>query len=452
MKKNMESSFSNGLKNFDKPSADEKIKEIKVAILAEEPLGWGSGKHYFPVILNGYHWKNKDVSYVFSTTYLFDKDILKGRLTVSNYDVLLVPGGGVGDGESISQGFNRFPSVRKWKKNLTAFIKDGGGYVGICGGAALLTGLNTGNDRSPTTFSERQYEKSSLGISCVTSYYKNLAIPLFYPFQRNHPEKIGATGCVFSFAPGETKDGMKIYAGGIPTDFKINKAHPIFSDFPKETERIRWWGGPALLVPEKTERDLTILARYPKMDISKNPSTKIYAWRYIGGLSGLLFGLIKSFKLINEKKDSLRNLLTYAYYLAGDWEPLDKTIELDFSNKVCMTAEIYPNDNQGRILLCTTHPEYMIWWDGAIEEVDPNGFHCLATGLHRWKNIRPLSKTVVDEMTHTWWMVRRFVAWTAKVPDTHLPPIEKGENSEKTKALISEMFYDGDIICQMENI
>ena len=25
---------------------------IKIAILAEEPLGWGSGKHYFPVILN----------------------------------------------------------------------------------------------------------------------------------------------------------------------------------------------------------------------------------------------------------------------------------------------------------------------------------------------------------------------------------------------------------------
>jgi len=144
--------------------------------------------------------------------------------------------------------------------------------------------------------------------------------------------------------------------------------------------------------------------------------------------------------------------LTYAYYLAGDWEPFDKPIDLDFSSKASITAEIYPNDNQGRILLCTAHPEYMIWWDGAIEKVDPNGFHCLATGLHRWKNIRPLSKTVVDEMTHTWWMVRRFVAWAGKVPDNQLPPIEKGENSEKTKALISEIFYDGDIICQMENI
>jgi len=448
----MTSDSFNRLKNIDEPSSNKKIKEIKVAILAEEPLGWGSGKHYFPAILDGYRWTTEDTSYNVSTTYLFDKDILKGRLTISNYDVLLVPGGGVGDGESISQGFNRFPKVKRWKKNLNTFIKDGGGYVGICGGAALLTGLNTGKHKPSTTFVERQYEKSSLGISSVTSFYKDIALPLFYPFQKKYPEKIGATGYVFSFAPGETKDGTKIFAGGAPIDFQINKDHPIFSDFPKETERIRWWGGPALLVPEKNDRDIAILARYPDVDISENPSTKIHAWKYTGGIFGLLLGLIKSFRYVTGKKCSLKNFLTYAYYLAGDWEMLDNHIKLDFSSKACMTAEIYPNDNQGRILLCTAHPEYMIWWDGAIEEVDSNGFHCLATGLHRWKNIRPLSKTVVDEMTHTWWMVRRFVAWAAKVPNNNLPPVEKGENSEKTKALISEIFYNGDIICQMENI
>ena len=117
-----------------------------------------------------------------------------------------------------------------------------------------------------------------------------------------------------------------------------------------------------------------------------------------------------------------------------------------------MTAEIYPNENKGRILLCTAHPEYMVWWDGSIEEVDQDGFHCLATGLHRWKNIRPLSKSVTDEMTHTWWMVRRFVAWAAKVPDNHLPPIYEGNITEKTKNLVSGIFSDGDLIRQMENI
>ena len=82
----------------------KKNRVIKVAILAEEPLGWGSGKHYFPVILNNYTWTSGDITYKFSTTLIFDKDILRGKLNISDYDVLLIPGGGVGDGEAIAKG------------------------------------------------------------------------------------------------------------------------------------------------------------------------------------------------------------------------------------------------------------------------------------------------------------------------------------------------------------
>jgi len=32
------------------------------------------------------------------------------------------------------------------------------------------------------------------------------------------------------------------------------------------------------------------------------------------------------------------------------------------------------------------------------------------------------------------------------------PPISKGEITEKAKTLVSEIFYDGDIISQMKNI
>lgn len=59
------------------------------------------------------------------------KDVLKGRLDVSNYDVLLVPDG-VGDGEFIVKGFNILGG-EKMEKNISNFIKDGGDYVGICG-------------------------------------------------------------------------------------------------------------------------------------------------------------------------------------------------------------------------------------------------------------------------------------------------------------------------------
>lgn len=439
--------------NSNKKMNKKEVKIIKIAILAEEPLGWGSGKHYFPVILNDYRWNKKNNYYRFSTEYIFDKDIIKGKLKTSNYDVLLVPGGGVGDGEAIVKGFSFSNKVRKWKKNIANFIKDGGGYVGICGGAALLTSLITEPEKGTTSFAERQYKKSSLDVSCVSSYYKELAFPLLYPFQIKNPEKIGATGYIFSFAPGETVDGARIHTGGVPIDFKIFKNHPIFTDFENEKVRIRWWGGPALIVPENPDRKITILARYPEKDISKDDKTNIHAWKYIGGIHGIISASIKSFKLIKEKNCNLKNVFLYTYFLAGDWKLTDRIIDLNNSNKPCMTAEIYPNKQQGRILLCAAHPEYMIWWGGHIEEVKDSNFNCLANGLHQWKNINSLSKTIEDELTHTWWIVRRSVAWAAKVQNEHLPPICKEKINEDIKSKLSEnIYWDRSITNQMKNI
>jgi len=141
-------------------------KVIKIAILAEEPLGWGSGKHYFPIILDKYSWTSNGVKYRFKTEYIYDRDIIKGKLNIKNYHVLLVPGGGVGDGESLIKGFTKFRKVKKWKNQINNFIKEGGGYIGICGGTALITGLITKNNNNKNLI-ERLYDKSELGISCV---------------------------------------------------------------------------------------------------------------------------------------------------------------------------------------------------------------------------------------------------------------------------------------------
>ena len=432
---------------------NNKIHNIRVAILAEEPVGWESGKHYFPIILDGYIWTVKNKSYRFSTKYIYDKDILKGSLNKSDFDVLLVPGGGVGDGQSIMKGFTFLPKVRKWKKNISIFIKDGGGYVGICGGTSLITGLKTGQNKKPYTFLERLYDKSSLGVSCVFSYYKIFAFPLFYPFQKNHPENIGATAYVFSFAPGETVDGIRIHTGGVPIDFKIFKDHPIFSDFGHETERIRWWGGPALILPKKADRDVKILAKYPSKDLSENKFTRINAWKYTGGIKGLFLAFLKALKFIKKENDSLKNVFLYTYFFAGNWKLTDKIIDLDYSNRPSITAEIYPNENKARILLCTAHPEYMIWWNGHIEEMKDTNFNCLARGFHKWKEISLLSKNIKDELTHNWWMIRRFAAWSAKVPDDQLPPIQKEEITEKENSIIlKNVFWNGTLKNQMKNI
>jgi hypothetical protein len=428
------------------------IINIKVAILAEEPLSWKSGKHFFPIILNDYSWNTGKIQYRFKAEYIYDKDIIDGKLDVINFDVFLVPGGGVGDSEVVVKGFKYLGKARKWKKQIRKFVEEGGGVVGICGGAALLTNLVTGFNSKPKTFLERQYDKSSVEISCVKHYYKDLAFPLLYPSQKKYPEKIGAAAYVFSFAPGQTEDGKRIHSGGVPVDFTILKDNPIFKDYKGDTIRIRWWGGPGLIIPKVTERDVKILAYYPEKDLSEYNSTRIYAWSYVGGLTGLFKGFLEALNKFRDKNEGFTNILFYSYLLAKPWKKSNKIIDLNLSNKPAISTEIYPNENKARILLCTAHPEYMIWWRGFIEELDEAKNNCLANGFRKWKEINPLSKTVRDELTYTWWIVRRFTAWVAKIPDNELPPIEKGKINEKSKELIKQnVFWDGTLINQIEN-
>jgi hypothetical protein len=431
----------------------KKLKTIKIAILASEPLGWGSGKHYFPMILDDYSWDVDNKKYTFVTEYIYDKDIRNGSLSVSNYDVLLVPGGGVGDGEAISKGFTHSFKNMKWKEQIQKFVKDGGGYIGICGGAALFTGLDTGKNGKPKTFLEKLYDKSSLNLSAVKHFYNHLAFPLLYPFQYKHPQNVGATGYVFSFSPGETKDEVLFHSGGVPVDFKILKDNPIFSDYSGDTLRIRWWGGPAITLPERYDRFLKVCASYPKNDFSTDEKTRIFAWSYRGGFYGLFRSFFSSLVFIKKEKLRFKDIFMYIYFFAKPWKKSDKIIDLDFSCKPSITIEEYPNEHKGRIVLCTSHPEYMIWWDGYITEVKETKEVCLGTGFHKWKEVKPFSNDLIDEFTYTWWIVRRFAAWAGKVSDKEMPPIEKGKINEIAKKIIKEnIYWDKTLITQMKNI
>jgi len=432
---------------------NQKIKTIKIAVLASEPLGWGSGKHYFPMILDNYSWNFGNNKYTFITNYIYDEDIINGDLSVSNYDVLLVPGGGVGDGQAISKGFTFSFKTRKWKKQIQKFIKDGGGYIGICGGVALFTGLDTGKNSKPKTFLEKLYDKSSLNLSAVKHFYNHLAFPLLYPFQYRHPERVGATGYVFSFSLGETKDGIFFHSGGVPVDFKILKDNPIFSDYSVDNLRIRWWGGPSITLPEESDRFLKVCACFTNKDFSTGEKTKISAWSYIGGFHGLVRSFFASLIFIKKEKLRFKDIFMYIYLLAKPWKKSNKIIDLDISCKPSITIEEYPNKNKGRIILCTSHPEYMIWWDGYITELAESKDICIGTGFHKWKDVKPFSKDLVDEFTYTWWVVRRFVAWAGKVPDKEMPPIEKGKINEIAKKIIKEnIYWDKTLINQMKNI
>ena len=196
-----------------------------------------------------------------------------------------------------------------------------------------------------------------------------------------------------------------------------------------------------------------MIARYPKRELHENEHTRIHAWRYNGGVHGLILAFFKAAKFIKKEKLSLSKIPVFTYYFAGDWELTNKIIKSDLSNRPCITAEIYPNANKGRILLSTLHPQYMIWWDGYIKEQNSDRFNCLAYGLYQWKNITKPVRSINEELTHNWWIVRRSVAWAAKIPDDELPPITRQKITEKDKAALSKnIIWDGTLLNQIENI
>jgi hypothetical protein len=65
-----------------------------------------------------------------------------------------------------------------------------------------------------------------------------------------------------------------------------------------------------------------------------------------------------------------------------------------------------------------------------------------------------MTKSLIEELTYTWWIVRRMSAWAAKIPDNSLPPIsEDNKTNNQIQGIVSKnILWDGTIINQMDNI
>lgn len=399
---------------------NSKVKEVRVAMLSEFPIrGWVEALPCFIAAIDGYQWTVGNNTYKFKLTKIYDKDVIRCKLNTKNYDMLLVPGGGVGDGEALTKGIlPNSPRVKIWKNQIIRFIQEGGGYVGYCGGAMIMAE----SIDKPSTLGERLYDRGTIDASCVKKSYYGAKFNL--PISPSRVTNLETYLHVHqeTSLDYDTPEECATYHGGVPLEIQILKDNPIFDDFSENTQRIRWVGGPALVLPDGSDGEATTLAKYPFEEMSKNESTKIHIWKYVGGVRGLIFGFAKGIKICKENKEPRINVITYMTFLAGDWKQTDKVVETNFSNKPCMTTEIYPNENKGRIFLCALHPEYSVWWGGHVEEKDTD-YNCMQDGLFNWVNMTPHDNTPGDEISHNWWMIRRQVAWAAKVPDNDLPPV-----------------------------
>ena len=389
--------------------------EISIAVLTQERGWWARDLIFFKDLLCDYKWIVGVKQYIFDVNLIVDDDILKGNLNLDNYDMIVMAGGAIGDGEAFVR-CNPTLENFKWKKNLADFIKDGGGYFSVCGGTALITDLDL--ERETRSFLEYAYEKSSLGVTWVKSHYKEVGNAIFCEMSGLPSEYLGVAA--YGVFTGWNISNFTVnHRGGICQDYQINRSHPIFDDYLSDTRKIRWCGGPSLTIPDKPDREVSVLARYPVEEMSDNESTRIYAWKYAGGIRGMIKGLIKGFK--DRDVSEFHSSLSAAYTHAEDWERTNKTIETDYSNQPAITAEIYPNNNKARIVLSGLHTERNVWWGGEYQEVKDHEHNTLWEGFVKLVNIT--QKPFDLEWTYNYWLNRRCIAWAAKVPNDDLPPV-----------------------------
>jgi len=274
----------------------------------------------------------------------------------------------------------------------------------------------------PSSFLERTIRNGMLDISCSGMNIHG-SIPLFCQFSGKSPSSVGHMGVHIMYSGFNQLDDNINYHSGVCLDVPVSRDSPIFDDYLEETRRVRWLGAPDFVIPENPDREIYVLATFPEEEISDNESTQYHYWKYTGGIRGLAKAAIKGFMGEGQVQyfDNLGVPMSI-YALAGDWEKTDVIAKTNFSNKPFWIAEIYPNNNEGRIVRCTGHPEHNVWWGGYIKEEDTDS-NSLYESLYHWMDITPENETIENEFSYNYWTLRRSIAWATKVPDNDLPPV-----------------------------
>ena len=400
-------------------SEDKDLIEIRVAIYTdqEENEDFHSPykrTRYFFYALKNYSWTVDNTTYQFTIDLFPTKRLYKGELSKDNFDVLLFPASTYDKKYSVS--LSRLqPRNQLEKKMISKFIAEGGGYFGSCGGA-LVAGKSIHRPKTPFEYLFRNYQLGISAIKIELEYKIPLLRHLIGQYNKVTP------GLAYYFYSGANQTNYNInYHTATCVDVNISKDHPIFNDFVGNKRKIRWINGPKLIIPENSDREIHILGRYPEEEMSDNESTRIHHWKYTGGVRGLIKGLFPGGNTFaHENLGVFFNVVCYS----GDWKPTDEVVETNLADTPFMTAETYPNENQGRIVLCSGHPEHNVWWGGHIEEVEDVEYNNIYEGLYRWKDIIPEEETDEDEFEYNYCIIRRSIAWASqKVSENDLPPV-----------------------------
>lgn len=411
-------------------------------------------KKGFEKELDEYSWTVGDQTYIINITEIKRKegsifyfsDLLNYRKIKNNYDVLLASGA---TDEQILNGFfltkNKI-KTKLLKMNLEKFVKEGGGFIGHCGGSTLpiKTAFNPPRTSSENIIHNGYFCNMNVSIYfhlgnpiiCEHFYLERIFNPRLWLRYKTHPEYLGTNAYLWY-----TNFDMP---SGVPMNINIrDNDHPIFRGYHNDTIFIHWGGGPAFILPIDN-LNITNLADYPYEEFAYvNESTRIYYWSFNEKFPLLKYGfnsflnLLHSSRLVKSiinKNNKLKNLFNRNI---TDWDLTNIPVISDHPNHSTLVTFNYPegNKNGGRFLLCGCHPEFRVWdrKNNYISIAEDDEDNQPSDGLIKWVN----NNGTPDDLSDDWildkshcindplcWFIRREVAWAYnKIPDDYYPPI-----------------------------
>jgi len=332
------------------------VKEINVALYN----GGIINADFFKIF--HYEWKINSTIYRFNVTVLNEEDIrgkTKTKLTNENFDVLLISGAAR---TYLQNGFNL-----KWRKGIQDFIANGGGYIGICGGAIAAS---MGYEKPRNAY----YRYVNQGVLRLANIYVDDDLDGEWQYALKHEFNV-------SFLNVESIPYPS--AIDLNTTVEKNPDNVVFSVYDKGYRHIKYGGGPGMY--NASFEDPKLGQVIPLLTYNEEPmiTKPIHYWILTP----------HGFKIWKNVTTSLKG--TYAGI-----------------------ATTY--NNSGRIVLFGPHPEdTFTTLNGTIKEYLGHGFP-----LHRGPKKYAFSYYGELNFAYNWWIIRRAVAWCARLPNDQLPPVD----------------------------
>ena len=313
-----------------------------------------------------YQWTQNNRTYRFYSTVIDEEDVLgygPNPLTNENFDVFVI---GASAKAYLFDGMNP-----DWKANVKKFVSNGGGYLGICGGAnAASQGFE-----NPENAFHRRVNKGVLGLA-------NVYINDNFLGEWQYLLKIGFDAF---FRENITNSSYPSYVS-VNLSVEKNQDNAIFSTYDDNFRYIAYAGGPGMYNASKSDTKLGPIAPLLRYNEELMETKPIHYWRPT--LDG--------------------------------WK-IYKNVTTNLSGKFAGIATTY--NSNGRVVLYGPHPEYpFVVINGTIEEYYGRGY----------MSSYALSKQYVYDyvgyllnFSYNVWIVRRSVAWAAQIPEEDLPPISE---------------------------